>query len=218
MAIHYTSRRLVLAAALCAVAAAGPPASAQEGGGRRGTLVSAAPGLVTIMSNDKVLRLKFKAEQNVVTVKGKLAPEHLRAGMIVRFTGMLKGSTIDGEISDIKVYTAADGYQLGILQDAPDQPATITASLQSLKNGALTVNLGRKKITGKLGEGAAIVLETRDYSLAQRGNIVQYEGRAAVGDASTINARTIVITLNTDAGDAKEEAPAGKKAKKKSDD
>jgi hypothetical protein len=180
--------------------------------------VSAAPGLITISSNDKALRLKFKADQNVVTVKGKLTPEQLRPGMIVRFSGLLKGSTIDGEIGDVKVFTAADGYQLGLLQDTPDQPATITAALQSLKNGTLTVNVGRKKVTGKLAEGAAITLETKDYSLAQRGSVVQFEGRAAVGDASTVNARTIVITLNTDAGEAKEEPPAPKKAKKKRDE
>ena len=215
MTIRNASQRVAFAAALCAVALGTLPARGQNRGSRGGTLVSAAANLITISSEGKLVQLKFKAEQNVVTVTGKLTPDQLRAGTIVRFTGALKGSKIDGEISDMKVYTAADGYQLGILQDAEDQPATITATLQSFKNGTLTVSAGRKKITAKLAEGAAIVLETKDYSLAQRGNAVQFEGRAAPNDATPINAKKIVITVGSNAGEPEQNEPAGKKAKKK---
>jgi len=215
MTIRNASQRVAFAAALCGVALATLPAPGQNRASRGGTLVSAAANLITISSDGKLVQLKFKAEQNVVTVTGKLTPEQLQAGAIVRFTGDLKGSKIDGEISDMKVYTAADGYQLGILQDAPDQPATITATLQSFKNGTLTVSAGRKKITGKLAEGAAIVLETKDYSLARRGNAVQFEGRAAPNDPTTINAKKIVITVGNNAGESEVKEPAGKKAKNK---
>ncbi len=214
MKTHDTSRRLAIAVALCAVALAGLPALGQGRASRGGTLVAATPGLVTVSSEGKIVRLKFKAEQNVVSLTGKLTPDQLQAGMIVRFTGTLKGSTIDGEISEVKIYTAADGYQLGVLQEAPDQPATVTATLQSFKNGTLTASAGRKKITGKLAEGAVIVIETKDLSLAQRGNAVNYEGRAAPNDPSTINAKKIIITIgNAAAGESEENA--GKKAKKK---
>jgi hypothetical protein len=216
MTIRNTSRRLAVAAALCAIGLSGLPAAGQGRAARGGTLVSAAENSITISSEGKIVLLKFKAEQNVVTVTGKLTPGQLRAGMTVRFTGTLKGSTLDGDISDVKVYTAADGYQLGVLQDAPDQPATITATVQGLKNGTLTVNAGRKKITGKLAEGAAIALETRDYSIAQRGNAVQYEGRAAPNDPTTINAKKIIITIgDASAGESDDKEAAAKKAKKK---
>lgn len=215
MTIRNSSQRLAFAVALCAVALGGLSALGQVRP-RGGTLVSAAANLITISSEGKIVRLKFNAERNIVTVTGKLTPDQLQAGMIVRFTGALKGATFDGEISDVKVYTAADGYQLGILQDAPDQPTTITATLQSFKNGTLTVNAGRKKITGKLAEGAAIVIETKDFSLAQRGNAVSYEGRAAPNDPTTINARKIIITVgNTATGESEEKEPAETKAKKK---
>ena len=215
MTTRNTFQRVAFAAALCIAALAALSALGQGRASRGGTLVSAAANLITISSEGKVVSLKFKADQNVVTVTGKLSPEQLQAGMIVRFTGTLKGARIDGEISDVKVFTAADGYQLGILQDAPDQPATITGTLQSFKNGTLTVSAGRKKITGKLAEGAAIVLETRDYSLAQRGNSVTFEGRAAPNDPTTINAKKIVITLGNTAGGGETTQPAGKKTKKK---
>lgn len=212
MLTQIARRGLVLAVALGAVALLAMPALGQRGS-RGGTLVSAAPNLITISSEGKIIQLKFKAEQNVVTVTGKLTPEQLQDGMIVRVTGTLKGSAIDGEVSDVKVFTAADGYQPGILQDAPDQPATITGTLQSFKNGTLTVSAGRKRITARLAEGAAIGLETRDFSLAQRGNAVTFEGRASPNDATTINAKKIVITLGNTADTGAE--PAGKKAKKK---
>jgi len=215
MTIHRTIERGAVALALCVALSASLPVMGQNRASRGGTLVSAAANLITISSDDKIILLKFKADQNVVVVKGKLTPEQLQAGMIVRFTGTLQGSKIDGEISDVKVFTAADGYQLGILQDAPDQPATITGMLQSFKNGTLTISAGRKKIMGKLAEGAAIEIETRDFSLAQRGNAVQFEGRAAPNNPTTVNAKKIIITLGSGAGESTENEPAGKKAKKK---
>jgi hypothetical protein len=201
---------LAAAGAICWLSS---PALAQKGG-RGGTLVSAAANAITISSEGKIVTLKFKPEQNVVTVTGKLTPDQLKAGMIVRFTGTLKGAAIDGEVGDVKIYTAADGYQLGVLQDAPDQPATITGTLQGVKNGTLTVSAGRKKVTGKLAAGAAINLETRDFSLAQRGNAVTFEGRASPNDPSTISARKITIALDTGSS-AEASEPAGKKVKKK---
>src|SRR6186713_43515 len=107
MTIRNASQRVVFAAALYAVALATLPARGQNRASRGGTLVSAAANLITISSEGKLVQLKFKAEQNVVTVTGKLTPDQLQAGTIVRFTGALKGSKIDGEISDMKVYTAA---------------------------------------------------------------------------------------------------------------
>ena len=215
MTFRNLSQRAAFAAALCVTALASQSALGQGRASRGGTLVTTAANLITISSEGKVIVLKFKADQNVVTVTGKLMPEQLQAGMIVRFTGTLKGSRIDGEVSEVKVYTTADGYQSGILQDSPDQPATVTGTLQSFKNATLTVNAGRKKITGKLAEGAAIALETRDYSLAQRGNAVTFEGRAAPNDPTTIHAKKIIITLGNSAGAADSAEPAGKTAKKK---
>jgi hypothetical protein len=180
-----------------------------------GTLVGVAPNLITVSSEGNVYQLKFKAEQNVVAVTGKLTAEQLQPGMIVRFTGILKGSTIDGEVGEVKVYTAGDGYQLGLLQDAPDQPATITGALQSVKNGTLSVGAGRKKITAKLAAGAAIVIETKDYRIAQRGNAVHFEGTLA-DDKTSVSARKIEITAGDSSGKTDDGEGDGKsKAKKK---
>lgn len=178
-----------------------------------GTLVGVAPNVITVSSEGKVYQLKFKAEQNIVAVTGKLTSEQLQPGMIVRFTGILKGSTIDGEVGEVKVYTAGDGYQLGLLQDAPDQPATITGALQSVKNGTLSVGAGRKKITAKLAAGAAIVIETKDYRIAQRGNAVHFEGTLA-DDKTSVSARKIEITVGHSSENKDESESKAKKKKK----
>jgi hypothetical protein len=179
-----------------------------------GTLVAVAANQITVSSEGKVYQIKIKADQNVVAVTGKLAPEQLQSGMIVRFTGMLKGSTIDGEVAEVKVYTSADGYQAGILQDSPDLPATITGTLQTFKNGTLSVGAGRKKITAKLADGAAVLIDTKDYRVASRGDAVHFEGTLA-DDKTTVSARKVVITVGGSAGGEKDPQGAGGKAKKK---
>src|SRR5262245_4185811 len=92
----------------------------------RGTVVSATPGLFTAKAEGKVYKLKFDTKKNIVIVTGNLEHSQLQRGMLVRVVGPLKGTNVEGEVSEVKVYGAADGYQAGVLQDAPDQPATIS--------------------------------------------------------------------------------------------
>jgi hypothetical protein len=98
-----------------------------------------------------------------------------------------------------------------MLHDAPDQPATITGALQSVKNGTLSALAGRKKITAKLAEGAAIVIDSKDYRIAQRGNAVHFEGTLG-DDKTSVSARKIEITVGSSS--EKEERDEGKAKKK----
>src|SRR5688572_27014667 len=99
---------------------------------KTGQIVSVAPGLITAKADGDVYTLKFSKDRNIVAVTGNLQLSQLQRGMLVRCTGTLKGNTIEGEAAELKVFGAADGYQLGVLQDAPDQPATVSGQLSKI--------------------------------------------------------------------------------------
>lgn len=93
-----------------------------------GKILAVSPGNITATAGGKTYTLKFKPQDAVVFVQGRLTESELQPGMIVRVTGALKGTAMDGDVDEVKIYTTADGYQAGVLQDAPDQPATITGN------------------------------------------------------------------------------------------
>jgi hypothetical protein len=206
------TRSIITLVALGLLAALGSKAAAQNAVTIRenGTVLAISPGNITASAGGKTYALKFKPEQSVVFVQGKLKPEQLQQGMIVRVTGTLKGTAIDGDVSEVKIYTSADGYQPGVLQDAPDQPATITGQLASAKNGVLTINAGRKRVTAKLAEGAKIILDTKDYSIVKGGEPIYIDGRTT--DGKNVTARKIVITIGQPLEEPK---PTGKAKKAK---
>jgi hypothetical protein len=174
-----------------------------------GTVVSAAPGLLTAKADGKVYKLKFSTERNIVAVTGNLELSQLQRGMLVRVVGALKGSTIDGEVSEVKVYGVADGYQSGVLQDAPDQPATVSGQLAKVKDNFLTIAAGRKNVNVRLAEGAKVVVDTKDYSVLKGGEAIHFDGTVA-GDGSTVTCRKIVVTVGNPTQETK---PQGKKKK-----
>jgi hypothetical protein len=201
---------------LVALAAAGLmalPAHAQKKSERvnlTGQVVSAAPGLFTAKADGKVYTIKFKTERNIVAVTGNLAIDQLQRGMLVRCTGTLKGNAIEGEVAEVKLYGAADGYQSGILQDAPDQPATVSGQLAKLTDRSLTIAAGRKNVNVRLAQNAAVVVDTKDYSMLKGGEQIQFDGVLA-SDGKTITARKIIITLGKTADEPKAEGKAKKK-------
>ena len=201
-------------AAIAAVLVAAPrPVHAQKKKSERvnltGQIVSASPGLFTAKADGKLYTIKFSKERNIVAVTGNLDIDQLQRGMLVRCTGTLKGSTVEGEVAEIKLFGVADGYQLGILQDAPDQPATISGQLSKFKDRSMTIAAGRKNINLKLAENATVVVDTKDYSMLKGGEQIQFDGPLA-SDGKTVNARKITITLGAKSDEAKPEAK-GKK-------
>lgn len=175
---------------------------------KSGKVIAVTPGAISASADGKSYTLKFKPEQSVVTVTGKLKLADLQVGTIVRLTAMLKGQAVEGEVTVLKVYTTADGYQSGILKDAADQPATITGAIQKVQDNRLTIGAGRQKITATLAENATILLETKDYSIVKGGEPIEFDGRTT--DGTNVNALKIVITK----GEPLETAKPKGKAKK----
>jgi hypothetical protein len=206
------SRSTITFIVLGLLAVTGSEAAAQNAVTIRenGTVLAISPGNITASAGGKTYTLKFKPEQSVVFVQGRLTPDDLKQGMIVRVTGTLKGTALDGDVSEVKIYTTADGYQAGVLQDAPDQPATITGQLASAKNGVLTISAGRKRVTAKLADDAKIILDTKDYSIVKGGEPIFIDGRTT--DGKNVTARKIVITIGQPLEEPK---PTGKAKKAK---
>lgn len=176
----------------------------------RGTVVSATPGLFTAKAEGKVYTLKFNKERNIVLVNGNLELSQLQRGMLVRVVGTLKGNAIEGEVAEVKVYGAGDGYQSGVLQDAPDQPATVSGQLAKIKDNHLTIAAGRKNVNVKLAEDAKVVVDTKDYTVLKGGEAIHFDGTVA-GDGMTVTCRKITVTIGKPADD--DAKPQGKKKK-----
>nr|AEI30207.1 hypothetical protein [uncultured bacterium] len=128
-----------------------------------------------------------------ITVQGKLTLADLKPGMLVRVEGPLKMNTLDGEVAKITVYSANDGYEAGILQEAKDAPATVTANIKLVKDGALTLLAGKKRITAKLAKELEISVDSKDYSVAPTGSLIEAEGYETKD--GSVNAKKVVITV-----------------------
>jgi len=206
-------RRLIAALAAVAVVAFPPAAYAQKKPERvnlTGQVVSASPGQFTAKAEGKLYTIKFSKERNIVAVTGNLDLDQLQRGMLVRCTGTLKGNTMEGEVAEIKLFGVADGYQLGVLQDAPDQPATVSGQLSKLKDRSLTIAAGRKNVNVRLAENATVVVDTKDYSMLKGGEQIQFEGTVAA-DGKSISARKITITLGKTSDEPKPDVKGKKK-------
>ncbi|MDX1947861.1 MAG: hypothetical protein SFU86_20855 [Pirellulaceae bacterium] len=207
-----TGKWLTWTAVFAATLAWGLPASGQNPVRikKTGKVVAVSPGAISATADGKSYTLKFKPEQSVVMVTGKLKPSDLQLGTIVRLTAMLKGAVVDGEVAEVKVYTTADGYQAGVLKDAADQPATITGAIQKIKDNVLTIGAGRQRITATLAEDAKVILETKGYSICKGGEPIEFDGRTT--DGSNVTALKIVITKGEPLVEPK---PTGKAKKAK---
>ena len=70
---------------------------------------------------------------------------------------------------------------------------TITGMLKLLKDGNLTLLAGKKKITAKLAQEVAVNVDSKDYSLAPTGSLIEADGYETKD--GSVNAKKIVITL-----------------------
>jgi hypothetical protein len=207
----------LLAAALALVAAAAPTQAQEKKKSVRvsktGQVVAVSPGIITAKADGAFYNLKVNKDKNIIAVTGNLDRSQLKRGMLVRCTGTLKGNTVEGEVAEIKVFGKADGYQFGILQDSPDQPATVTGQLSKISKDAATIAAGRKNITLRLAEDMQVVVDTKDYSILQGGEEIAFDGQVAA-DGKTVGCRKIVVTIGKTDDDKSAEEPPAKKKKK----
>ena len=143
-----------------------------------------------------------------ITVQGKLTLADLKPGMLVRVEGALKMNTLEGEVAKITVYSVNDDYEPGILQESKDEPAIVTANIKLVKDGTLTLLAGKKRITAKLAKELEISVDSKDYSVAPTGSLIEAEGYETKD--GSVNAKKIAITIGK--VEKKETKPADTKS------
>jgi hypothetical protein len=161
----------------------------------KGKITAIASGKIMVKdATNSVRTFNVLPDREVgITVQGKLTLADLKPGMLVRVEGPLKMNTLDGEVAKITVYSANDGYEAGILQEAKDAPATVTANIKLVKDGTLTLLAGKKRITAKLAKELEISVDSKDYSVAPTGSLIEAEGYETKD--GSVNAKTIAITI-----------------------
>lgn len=183
----------------------------------KGNITAIAPGKIMLKDATNNLRtFNVLPDREVsVAVQGKLTLSDLKPGMLVRVEGPLKTNTVDGEVASITVYSPNDGYEIGIMQDSKDAPATVTGNVKLVKDGTLTLVVGKMRITAKLAKEPAIAVDSKDYSLAPAGSLIEAEGYETKD--GSVNAKKVVITIGkVEKSETKpQEAKSAKTAKKK---
>ena len=183
----------------------------------KGQVAAVAPGKIMVTDEQSKIRtFNILPDREVgITVQGKLALSDLKPGALIRVQGELKGNALEGEVKTITVYSASDGYTAGIVQDAPDQPSVITGNLKLLKDNTLTLTAGKKRITAKLAGDVAVSLDSKDYTLAPTGALIEADGYETKD--GSVNAKKVVITLGKSAtkDTQPQEAKTAKTEKKK---
>ena len=161
----------------------------------RGKIAAIAPGKVMLKDATNNLRtFNILADREVgVTVQGRLTLADLKPGMLVRVEGTLKMNTLEGEVGKITVYSLNDGYEAGIEQESKDEPAIVTANIKLVKDGTLTLLAGKKRITAKLAKELAIEVDSKDYTMAPTGSLIEAEGYETKD--GSVNAKKVVITV-----------------------
>ena len=161
----------------------------------KGQVAAISPGKILLTDEQANIRtFNILSNREVsITVQGKLAPADLKPGTLVRVEGALKSNALEGEVAKITVYSPSDGYVVGIVQDSADQPAVVTGTVKLLKDDTLTLMAGKKRITAKLAKDVAVNVDSKDYSLAPTGSLIEADGYETKD--GSVNAKKVVITL-----------------------
>lgn len=160
----------------------------------KGQVVSAVGNLITLVDEGKSRhQVRPKAENGLVEISGPLEAARLQPGMIIRLSGVVKSNEIEEEVTELVVHSPADGYQLGIAQDADDQPATILGQFVRIKDNKLTVSLGKRRINAKLAKDATITVESKDLRFVKPGDAIEID--AYTTSSGILSGRTIKVTL-----------------------
>ena len=186
----------------------------------KGQVAAVSPGKILITDEQaKVRTFNILPDKEVsIAVKGQVTLADLKPGMLARVEGTLQMNALEREVAKITVYSLSDGYVAGILQDSADQPAVVTGIVKLLKDDTLTLQAGKKRITAKLAKDVAVVVDSKDYTLAPTGSLIDADGYETKN--GSVNARKIVITIGeverkeTKPQEAKTAKAERKKAKK----
>lgn len=185
----------------------------------KGQIATVAPGKILFTDESaKLQTFNILSDREVgITVQGKLELADLKPGMLARVEGSLQANSLEGEVAKVTVFSANDGYQQGIIQDSKDQPAVITGTVKLLKDDMLTLMVGKKRLTAKLAKDVVVEVDSKDYSLAPSGALIEADGYATKD--GSVNAKKVVITVGkVEKKAAKLQDPKTAKAAKKKEE
>jgi hypothetical protein len=160
----------------------------------KGQVVSLVRDVITLVDEGKSRhQVRPKADTGLVEVSGPWDAAKLQPGMIIRLSGVVKSNEVQDEVMELVVHSPADQYQLGIAQEADDQPATILGQFVRIKDNKLTIAAGKRRITAKLAKDAAIRVESKDLRFVKAGDVIEID--AYTTKDGTLSGRTIKVII-----------------------
>ncbi|HUE74242.1 MAG TPA: hypothetical protein VMP01_25400 [Pirellulaceae bacterium] len=160
----------------------------------RGQVVSVVRDVVTLVDEGKNRhQVRPKADTGQVEISGPWEAAKLQPGMIIRLNGVVKSNEIEDQVTELVVHSPLDQYQLGIAQDIDDQPATILGQFVRIKDGRLTVSLGKRRINARLAKDATITVESKDLAFVKPGDAIEIDSYTT--NSGILSGRTIKVTI-----------------------
>ena len=157
-----------------------------------GRVVAVVGNQLTVVDEEKTRHtVRPNMKSPLVEVTGPVTAAELQVGMIVRLTGNIKSNELE-EVSEVVIHSPVDGYQLGIEQPSKDEPATIVAQFVRVKDGRLTVAVGKRRISARLSDDAKINVDSKDLRFVKSGDAVEFD--AYTTNSGILSGRTIKVT------------------------
>jgi hypothetical protein len=160
----------------------------------KGQVVSVVRDVITLVDEGKNRhQVRPKADTGQVEVSGPWEAAKLQPGMIIRLTGVVKSNEIDEEVTELRIHSPKDQYQLGMAQPAENEPAEILGQFVRIKDGKLTFSLGKRRINAKLAKDATITVESKDLAFVKPGDAVEID--AYTTSSGILSGKTIKVTI-----------------------
>ncbi|MCH2127887.1 MAG: hypothetical protein MK179_02025 [Pirellulaceae bacterium] len=157
----------------------------------QGQLTNVQAPFLEVRVGDKTWVYKVEAEVDQIKYIAQAETSWLRPGMYVRYDGAdEKGRTVE-PIKELFVFSPRPEFPVGI-QDEADGSFLIAGRIKNLKNGRLTLLVGRRKTIVTLDEEAEIRVNYANLDLMQLGDNVEASGEFYVEGKGI--ATTLVVT------------------------
>ncbi len=180
----------------------------------KGQVISVVGNLITLIDEGKNRhQVRPKADTGQVEISGSWDAAKLQPGMIIRLTGVVKSNEIDEEVTELKIHSPKDQYQLGIAQPAENEPAEILGQFVRIKDGKLTVSLGKRRINARLAKDATITVESKDLAFVKPGDAIEIDSYTT--SSGILSGRTIKVTIRPAKKESQPVAGTKKSAKNK---
>ena len=160
----------------------------------KGQVISVVRDVVTLVDEGKNRhQVRPKADTGIVEISGPWEAAKLQPAMIIRLSGIVKSNEIEEAVTQLVVHSPRDEYQLGIAQPAEGEPAEILGQFVRIKDGKLTVSLGKRRINAKLAKDATITVQSKDLAFVKPGDAIEIDSYTT--SSGILSGRTIKVTI-----------------------